>query len=186
MGAPRRLLRSLYDPDPEVHWTGVRDLGEWAAEEHGRRPESVVELVRRFAWSLSEESGATGWGAPEATGEVLARVPALVDRFGGLFEGWLAHEEAFLGHEALDAGALWAVGRLGPGTPAAFAGLQTILEGFLSSPSAAVRGMAAFAARRHGLAGLDGALRAMASDGAAVWLLLDGAVIRTTVGALSG
>jgi hypothetical protein len=186
MGAPRRLLRSLYDPDPEAHWSGVRDLGEWAAAEHGSRPERVVELARRLAWSLSEESGATGWGAPEAMGEVLARVPALLDRFGGLFEGWLTHEEAFLGQESLDAGALWAVGRLGPGTPAAFPGLATALGGFLDSPPAAVRGMAAWTARRHGLAAdLAPRLAALAADTREVWLLLDGRPTRTTVASLA-
>ncbi|MCU0726852.1 MAG: hypothetical protein MUE73_13860 [Planctomycetes bacterium] len=185
MGAPRRLLKSLYDPDPEVRWAGVRDLGEWAATEQAARPERVLELLRRLAWSLSEESGATGWGAPEAMGEVLARVPALLDRFGGLFEGWLSHEEAFLGQEALDAGALWAVGRLGPGTPAAFPELSSVLGRFLASPSPVVRGMAAWAARRHGAAGLDTALAALAGDGAEVCLLLDGAVTRTTVSRLA-
>jgi hypothetical protein len=154
----RRILRKLYDPDPRVRWEAVRDLGAHAERLWPEKPEAVRELVRRFVWSMSEEAGASPWGAPEAMGEILRRVPPLREGFGSMYSGYLEHEEMVLDHEVLDAGALWAVGTLGPevADPEVY---RRILPRFLSAPGRTVRVMAARAARSLGLVALvpDGA-----------------------------
>jgi len=184
-GGARKLLRGLYDPDPRVRWAAVHGLGEYAEASWPEAPGSVRETLRRLVWSLNDESGATGWGAPEGIGEIAARIPALRAEFAPLFPSFLSHEDVYLGNPVLDAGALWALGRLGPDTDFSCADPAGLVGPFLEHRDAAVRGAAAWAAGRLGLSALGPRLRPLREDGATLVLLLDGEIAESAVGDLA-
>ncbi|MBW2457267.1 MAG: hypothetical protein JRI68_22355, partial [Deltaproteobacteria bacterium] len=50
-------------------------LGVVAGDRSLVSDERAADLLRRFLWSLNDESGAVPYGVPEAMGEVLARRP---------------------------------------------------------------------------------------------------------------
>lgn len=177
----RAMLKDLYATDPRVRWAAVRDVGAYAAAKGPEDPRGVRELVRRFTWALSDESGATPWGAPECVAEICVRVPELRGDFAPLFLGWLEDEEVVLDNAVLDAGAVWGIGRLGAGPPFDPDDLARVLPRFLAHPSPHVRGAAAYAAGRHSIAALRPALEARLDDEAPAVLLLDGEVVTRSV-----
>jgi hypothetical protein len=129
----RRYLKALYSPVDRERFQAALDLGGYAEELWSDNPSSVRELLRRLSWSLNEESGATGWGAPEAIGEIAARIPEMEKLYGSVFPGYLSHAEVFLDNAVLDAGALWAIGRLGPGSSADVPALDLDMPRFIGS-----------------------------------------------------
>ena len=184
-GEFRSFLRNLYAPDPRVRFEAVLGLGALAEAKHEERPESVRELARRFVWALSDEAGATAWGAPEALGEILTRVPSLQEHFAPLLLGFLVNEDVCLGNEVLDAGALWAIGRIGPGTPVDTAETPGVLRSFLSAGTPTVKGAAAFAAGRLGTRELREPVAALLDDPTPLVLPVDGVIVESTVGSFA-
>jgi len=181
----RRFLKALYSPEDRLRFQAALDLGAYAEEQWETNPEPVRELLRRLSWSLNEESGATGWGAPEAIGEIAARIPEMEKLYGSVFPGYLSHAEVFLDNAVLDTGALWAIGRLGAGSSADVPALDKELPRFLRSDAASVRGAAIFAIHRMSRSGLRGLLIDSTKDDGALILPIDGAVQDLTVAGLA-
>ena len=181
----RQYLKALYSPDDRERFQAALDLGAFAEMQWREKPDAVRQLLRRLSWSLNEESGATGWGAPEAIGEIAARIPEMEKLYGGVFPGYLSHAEVFLDNAILDAGALWAIGRLGPGSQADVPALDDELPRFLQSESGSVRGAAVFAADRLGRSALRGSVSELRNDDAGLVLPIDGVITDLTVGELA-
>ncbi len=178
----RRLFRGLCAADPRERFEAVRALGARAEADAAEDPERPRILLQRLAWSLMDESGATGWGAPEAIGEILARLPALRPGYVGRFSQWFGHPEVYLGNPVLDAGAVWAMGRIGSAEDFPEEPFAPHFRRFLRSPDPQLRGAAAFAAGRLGYASIEGELRrALADEGECV-LLVGGECRADTVG----
>ena len=96
---------------------------------------------------------------------------------------YLDHEDVFLGNEVLDAGAIWALGRLGPRAEGLEHGdMAGLLGRFLAEGGALVRGAAAWTAGRLGVSELFAQVRAAATDPETAPLLVDGRVEIRPVG----
>ncbi|MCX8037371.1 MAG: HEAT repeat domain-containing protein, partial [Candidatus Sumerlaeia bacterium] len=102
--------------------------------------EAARDIVRRLNWSLTEESGAIGWGAPEAIGEICARHEQLAAEFGSVLLSYL-YEPNDLGNPVLLRGALWGLGRLAELRPHLLRqyGCVEKIKPYLESPDAALR-----------------------------------------------
>jgi len=181
----RQFLKALYSPDDRERFKAALDLGIFADRQWSEKPDAVRQLLRRLAWSLNEESGATGWGAPEAIGEIAARIPEMEQLYGSVFPGYLSHAEVFLDNAILDTGALWAIGRLGPGSPADVPALDEDLPRFLQSESGSVRGAAVYAAGQLGRSGLRSLVSELRTDDAPLILPLHGIIMDVTVAELA-
>jgi hypothetical protein len=144
----RNLFSELCSQDEFVKWSAVRNMGIWASELAENNLEAARNLMRRFMWQLNEESGSIGWGIPEAMGEVMARHEGLALEFSSILVSYIREDGNFLEFEPLQRGALWGIGRLAEVRPQIFRSLQIspYLIPFLSSPDAAVRGLAAWVA----------------------------------------
>ncbi len=68
----RFLSSRLSAADAGTKWKTVRGLGIVVGERGAVSTERARELLRRFLWSLNDESGTVPFGMPEAIGEVLA------------------------------------------------------------------------------------------------------------------
>jgi hypothetical protein len=115
-GAPARTLRylsgRLYSEDADIKWKAVRALGALAADPVLLNEEKLTELLRRYLWSLNDESGAVPFGVPEAIGEILANRPSLQDVFLPLICA-MTQEDEVCQAGAIERGVLWAIGRVG-------------------------------------------------------------------------
>lgn len=113
--------------------------------------EAARVVMRRFLWTLNDESGGIGWGAPEAMAEVMACDERIAHEYLHMLLSYMREdgEELFqdgnyLELPMLQRGLLWGVGRLcGVYREMMLAnGVVQDLRGYLDSADGVVRGLA--------------------------------------------
>jgi len=109
----RFLSGRLCSDDDETKWKAVRSLGVVVSERDAVSTDRAREVLRRFFWSLNDESGAVPFGVPEAIGEVLATRTELQPEFLSILCS-LAYHSEFVQSGRIERGIFWALGRLGP------------------------------------------------------------------------
>ena len=87
---------------------------------------------------MRDESGGIGWGVPEILGEIVRNNPELCADIAPIIVSF--HEE-----KMLNAGVLWAIGRIGKINAEFVDYAVPIIISFLESPELILRGYAAFA-----------------------------------------
>lgn len=132
--------------DARLRWRAITATGMLVARLADDEMESARVIVRRLMWSLNDESGGIGWGAPEAMGEIMARHLGLAREYACILVSYLDEAGNYLELPALQAGALWGVGRLAQVRADLLSPMPPLLTPFLQSPSAAHRGLAAWGA----------------------------------------
>jgi len=131
---PMRVLSSvLFDPDPLIRWRSIEALGYIAGAESVENMEGVRSQIRKFLWSMNDESGGVCWNGPEAIGEILHNVPSLLDEYGAILP-------SFFVEEPFERGSLWAVGRVAAQRPDIFAGAIDDVVGSFKDPDPVIRG----------------------------------------------
>lgn len=150
-GAPARTLRyltgRLCSEDPETKWRAVRALGALAADPALLTEEKLSEQLRRYFWSLNDESGAVPFGVPEAIGEILARRPSLQRAFLPLICS-MTHEEEVSQTGAIERGVIWAIGRVGEAALQCDPDVRQIRSLAAEHPDPETRKVAAWTLRR--------------------------------------
>ncbi len=179
------LISLLYDPDETRFWTVVRLIGETGSRMAEERMESARVVMRRLMWSLNDESGGIGWGAPQAMGEIMAVHPGLADEYARILFSYIHPEGSFIEHPDLQPGVLWGIGRLLHARPDMKADIADCLMPFLESPDPRVRGMAAWAAAALDEPRLNSMRERLRADNASVRFPIRGKPMETTVGALA-
>lgn len=115
-GRPWRVLRFLVgrlsSHDEVEKRRAVAALGEIVGDRTLVDDAQVLELVRRFLWAMSDESGAVPFGIPEALGEVLARRADLQKTYVPILGSYLTSEEL---HQTgpIERSVMWGLGRVG-------------------------------------------------------------------------
>ncbi|HEB50056.1 MAG TPA: HEAT repeat domain-containing protein [Desulfobulbus sp.] len=189
------LFSAICHTDELVRWHGISAMGEMVARLAGQDMEEARIIMRRLLWSLNDESGGIGWGAPEAMAEIMVHHAGLAEEYVHMLISYM-HEDGeeiwqdgnFLEHELLQRGLLWGIARLADRRPALLAerGVGEEILPYLGSPDPGVRGMAALAAGRLGLARARQVLQEMLADKAEVRLYEDGVLRTVTVAGLAG
>lgn len=199
---PKKLLNPLLGfvhHEGLLRWRSLALIGPLAARIAERRMEDGRIIVRRLMWNLNEESGALGWGSPEAMGAILAAHHGLATEFHRILASYTFDPEGcegnFIDHAPLRRGAYWGLGRLAEVFPDlavnGLPGLHLALE--LQRTGAdrddpAARGYVAWAL---GLLGARGgadarqALETLAADNAPLELFRNRRLEPTTVSALA-
>ena len=136
------LISFFYHPEPIVRWRAVSAFGAAAAALAESQPEAARVLMRRLMWSLNDESGGIGWGAPEAMADAMARSPRLAGEYHRILISYIRPDGNFLEHEVLQRGVLWAIGRLAEVRPDLVVGAAPALGHFLLSADPVHRGLA--------------------------------------------
>lgn len=111
------LLSLLFETDELVRWRAVRAVAVTIAAMAGRSPESARVIMRRLIWSLNDESGGIGWGAPEAMGEAMAESELLAREYYRILISYIDEEGNLLENEPLERGVLWGIGTLARARP---------------------------------------------------------------------
>ncbi|MCD5404943.1 HEAT repeat domain-containing protein [Peptococcaceae bacterium] len=102
----RYLVRLTYTKDEILRWHAIESLGVVSGAIADRDPAEIRELIRKFLWSMTEESGNVNHHAPEAVAEIIYNRPKL---FADLAPMMIT---ASIDEEVFQPGMLWAVGRL--------------------------------------------------------------------------
>jgi len=145
------LFSGICSTDEGIHWHAVACMGPAVARLADQDMEEARIVMRRLLWSLNDESGGIGWGAPEAMAEIMVCHQGLADEYIHMLISYMREdgEELFqdgnyLELEILQRGLLWGVARLAGTRPEMLLqrGVVNDLLPYLRSPDANVRGLA--------------------------------------------
>jgi len=146
------LFSGICHSDERIRWHAVSVMGSAVARLAEQDMEEARVILRRMLWSLNDESGGIGWGAPESMAEIMCRHEGLTDEYIHMLISYMrpdGEEECqdgnFLEHEMLQQGLLWAMGRLAQYRKKHLLarGVEHDLPPYLESPDATVCGLAA-------------------------------------------
>ncbi|MDH4322134.1 MAG: HEAT repeat domain-containing protein [Desulfobulbaceae bacterium] len=145
----QQLLNPLFSgicrSEERLKWHAVAAMGPVVARLADREMEAARVVMRRLMWSLNDESGGIGWGAPEAMAEVLACHAGLAQEYTHVLVSFMREDGFFIEYEPLQRGLMWGLARLAAMRPSLLAakGATGYLLPYLDSEDAAVRGLAA-------------------------------------------
>ena len=187
------LFSAICRETPVVRWHAVTCMGDAVARIAADDLEAARIILRRFLWSLNDESGGIGWGAPEAMAECLCRDERLAGEYAHMLVSYmredgeeLCQDGNFIEHPLLQRGVVWGVGRLAGCRRELLQqlGAGRDLGGYLEAEDPELRGLAALAAGRLREATLRPLLQGLRADTAPLSWYDEGALHQTTVGAL--
>ncbi len=139
------LIACLLHSDPIIRWRSVIAIGEVLNQLASKDMEGVRIIMRRFMWSLNDESGGIGWGAPEAMSASIARNDRIAEEFGHIVVSYVNPDGNFLEYEPLQRGLLWGISHIAQKSPKIVTDAGPYLDGYLDSSDAHVRGLAIIA-----------------------------------------
>lgn len=131
-----------------VRWRSVSAMGRVVAGMAGRHIEDSRVVMRRLMWSLNDESGGIGWGAPEAMGDIMARHEKLAQEFHRILISYIRPDGNFIEYALLQRGVLWGVGRLAQIRPFLMEDAYELLLPYTDVDDATCRGTAVWAMRQ--------------------------------------
>lgn len=189
------LFSGICRSEELVRWHAISAMGVMVARLANEDMEEARIIIRRMLWSLNDESGGIGWGAPESMAEIMSLHEGLAREYVHMLISYMREDGEeicqdgnFLEHETLQQGLMWGAGRL------ASSRRQLVLEKemerdlppYLEAADGTVRGLAARAMGLlgHAPAGLD-RLEALRADDSPVRLYEDSSLRTVTVGELA-
>lgn len=129
------LFSLTYDKNDLTRWRAIEAIGIAGAQLAKSDIEKVRNFFRKLLWLMNDESGGVGWHAPEAMGELLFRVPSLIEQYGKLLP-------QFLAEPPFDIGAHFAMARIAPLNKELISECEETLRRSLSSEEPAIRAYA--------------------------------------------
>ncbi len=178
-----------------VRWHAISAMGTMVARLADEDMEEGRIIMRRMLWSLNDESGGIGWGAPESMAEIMSLHDGLAREYVHMLISYMREDGEeiwqdgnYLEHETLQQGLMWGAGQL------ALSRRQLVLEKgmeqdlplYLDAADGTVRGLAARAMGLLGTAVSLDRLQELRTDDFPVRLYEDGRLSTVTVGELAG
>jgi hypothetical protein len=182
------LIAALYHGDDRVKWHAVSALGVVMAVLAEKDREAARSIMRRLIWSLNDESGSVGWGAPEALAEIMANHEILAVEYAYVLTACMREDGFYLELPALQRGLMWGIGRLAGTRPDLLrtGKAPALLLPYLASEDPGIRGLAARALGMLRTEGAKGRIASLKNDPAELTLYEQGKFRTTTVGELAG
>lgn len=113
------LFSSICREHPVVKWHAVSCMGKAVARIAENDLEEGRVFMRRFLWTLNDESGGIGWGAPESMAEAMCCHRQLGEEYHHMLISYMRgggpepHQAGnFLEHALLQRGLLWGICQL--------------------------------------------------------------------------
>ena len=188
----RELVHGLFSgicrADETIRWRAITAMGVVVPKIADEDMEAARVIMRRLMWSLNDESGGIGWGAPEAMAEILGQHEQLALEYAHILVSYMREDSNFLEHNTLQRGLMWAIGRAARTWTTLFITLkaQIYLLPYLQSDDPEVVGLAAWAAGAFPDRQLAAALNGLTDDQRQVRCFIDNRIQGTTIGALAG
>ncbi len=118
------LFTGICREDSHVRWFAVSCMGVTVDRLAAQDLEEARIVMRRLLWSLNDESGGIGWGAPETMAEIMYRNELLAREYCHMLVSYtqedgeeLCQDGNFLEHPLLQRGVMWGIGRLAARRP---------------------------------------------------------------------
>jgi hypothetical protein len=149
--------------------------------------EEAREWMRRLMWSLNDESGSIGWGAPEAMAEIMARHEGLAEEYAHMLVSYMREDGNYLENPGLQRGLLLGIGRLAAVRPGLMErhGAGLYLLPYLQSDDRIVQGLAAWCAGVLSVEEARPRLEALTEAETEIVLFREGSPVRCTAGHLA-
>jgi hypothetical protein len=145
---PEKLLNPLFSGicsgSEKTKWNAVSAMGITVARLANQDMEAARIVMRRFMWSLNDESGGIGWGTPEAMAECLACHEGLAQEYTKILVSFMREDGFYLELPALQQGLMWGIARLAEVCPELLRYWQAprYLLAYLDSEDPVVRALA--------------------------------------------
>ncbi len=75
------LFSGICHSDERVRWHAVSVMGQAVARLADQNMEEARMILRRMLWSLNDEFGEIGWGAPESMAEIMCHHQVITDEY---------------------------------------------------------------------------------------------------------
>jgi hypothetical protein len=177
MMPPRRVINPLFSflvhSDETLRWRAITAMGAVVENLAETDMEGARVIMRRLMWSLNEESGGIGWGAPEAMAEIMARHEGLAREYSHILISYMDDEGNFLEYEGLQRGVLWGLVRLARVRPQMVAEAGIHVQKYLESGDTITRGLAAWASGLLGVQKVRPILNSLADDDSLLRVYID-------------
>ena len=188
--APRQVVNPLFGllchGEPLIRWRAVTAMGVVVSQLAEADMEAARIIMRRFMWSLNDESGGIGWGSPEAMGEIMARHAGLACEYGCILVSYADPEGNYLEHPGLQKGLLWGLGRLGRARPDIACNAVEHIRPFLNSSDPDLLGLALWALMPFGNQQSQSVLRPLLLDHRHLTIYMDNELTDCVISELSG
>ncbi len=177
------LFMALCDVSERVRWHAVSCFGEIVSTMADKNVESARIIMRRFLWTLNDESGGIGWGAPEAMAEIMCRSDVLRKEYIHMLVSYMQEdgEELFQDGNYLELpliqrGLLWGIGTLCHRFPGEMRqrGLDVDIEKYVDSDDMQVRRLALWALVGLGVTYSSEFVKPFLEDNNSLILFIDG------------
>ena len=181
------LIGALCSADENARWHAVTALGQIVSDLADHDMEAARVVMRRFMWSLNDESGGIGWGAPEAMGEIMANHDRLAEEYGHILVAYMREDGFYLELPQLQRGLMWGLARLAMVKPELLKknNASSYLLPYLDSPDSIVQGLAAWTLGLLKAKEASKDLVKLVNDKTPVTIYLDRNFVPDTVGGLT-
>ena len=192
------VVNALFSPlcreNPHIRWPAVISMGDAVIRLAATDMEEARIVMRRFLWSLNDESGGIGWGAPECMAEIMCRHAGLAEEYVHMLLSYMRGDGDepfqngnFLEHPILQRGLLWGIARLSTVRPELLLakGADQDIPPYLTAPDPETRALAALAAGALRLETTRPALHQLTADPSPLTLYLNTDFVQTTLGAMA-
>lgn len=158
-GVIHHLFSALCSTHEICKWHAVTGFGIVVPAVAAKNLENARIIMRRFLWSLNDESGGIGWGVPESMAEVMVKSDTLFMEYVHMLVSYLRgdgpellQDGNYLELPALQQGLLWGVVRLLGSRKDAMLklGVEEDLFHYLESSDPRVRALAVWSLVRCG------------------------------------
>ena len=181
------LIGALCSNNQTVRWHAITALGPVMSDLADKDMEAARVVMRRFMWSLNDESGGIGWGAPEAMAEIMTQHQKLADEYGHMLVAYMREDGFYLELPQLQQGLMWGLARFAMVNPDLLKAKNVVnyLLPYLDSNDPAVRGQAAWALGLLQAREATESLEKLVHDPARVTIFLNRNFVSETVGSLA-
>ena len=189
------LFSAICREVPRVRWMAITCMGETVARLAEQNMEEARVIMRRLLWSLNDESGGIGWGAPECLAEIMCHQGQLAEEYCHMLVSYmqedgdeLLQDGNFLELPSLQKGLLWGVARLAASRPKLLSNKVSFKDvaPFLASSDPEICGLAARITGSLGMMEAKPQLQELVADQRELLVYGDGDVQPCTVGELAG
>ncbi len=185
---PDKLLNPLFTGichhQNTIKWNAVAGIGPTVARLADQDMEAARIVMRRFMWSLNDESGGIGWGIPEAMAECLVYHAELAQEYTHILVSFMREDGFYLELANLQRGLMWALARLGAVRPELLHKWKAVhyLTPYLESSDCIVQVLAARALAVLGSDAGRNTLEQLKDHATQISLLIDETITVLTVG----
>jgi hypothetical protein len=119
--APRQVINPLIsffcNKDIKIKQRAIITIGKVVQLLADENMESARIVMRRLMWSLNDESGGIGWGAPEAMAEIMCLNAQLAKEYSSILISYANPHGNYLEHVELQKEVLRGLARIGKVRP---------------------------------------------------------------------